>query len=37
MRRVASECSRWSEIKRAIEYAEGREISDSELYNYLNH
>ncbi|AHC52075.1 ATPase [Sulfolobus acidocaldarius SUSAZ] len=36
MKRIASGCSRWSEIKTAVEIYEGREISDSEIYNYLN-
>lgn len=36
MRTIARECSRWSEIKSALEASEGREISDSEIYNYLN-
>ncbi|NAY89192.1 MAG: AAA family ATPase [Desulfurococcales archaeon] len=29
-------CASWSEIKRALEAREGMEISDSEIYNYLN-
>jgi AAA+ ATPase superfamily predicted ATPase len=29
-------CNSWSEIKRALEAREGIEISDSEVYNYLN-
>jgi len=36
MKRIANGCSRWSEIKTAVEIHEGREISDSEIYNYLN-
>nr|WP_281360028.1 ATP-binding protein [Metallosphaera tengchongensis] len=36
MRTIARECSRWSEIKSALEVNEGRELSDSEIYNYLN-
>ncbi|MEW9491631.1 MAG: ATP-binding protein [Candidatus Aramenus sulfurataquae] len=36
MRKVAEGCSRWSEIKRALELHEGREINDSEVYNYIN-
>jgi len=29
-------CASWSEIKRALEASAGIEISDSEIYNYLN-
>lgn len=36
MKKIASECSKWSEIKMTLEAHEGREISDSEIYNYLN-
>ncbi|MBP1356905.1 MAG: ATP-binding protein, partial [Sulfolobus sp.] len=32
---VLSNCGRWSDVKKALEYEEGTEISDSEIYNYL--
>ncbi len=32
---LLKDCKSWSEIKRALEFEEGIEISDSEIYNYL--
>ena len=34
--KVVTTCASWSEVKRALEAREGMEISDSEIYNYLN-
>lgn len=35
--REISKCASWSTIKHALEVNEGNVISDSEVYNYLNH
>lgn len=34
--KTVTNCATWSEIKRALEAREGIEVSDSEIYNYLN-
>ncbi|WP_240931258.1 AAA family ATPase [Acidianus sulfidivorans] len=34
--KILAKCGKWSDVKIALELEEGHEISDSEVYNYLN-